>query len=92
MFDVLLANHVLDGLPKGDFDRLLHLVSRSLKPEGIVYARGSLQYKSFTEMPNYHGYDVFEKFRELGFETESNDYYPSQCYNVVVWRRSERRR
>jgi len=88
-FDVLIACHILDELPKGDFERLLNVAQKSLKTKGIIYARGTIRNPGKINLPNYHGFDIHDKFREIGFVPVVNDYYSSQLYNVIVWRRED---
>ena len=85
--DVLVACHVLDELPRGDFERLLKLIQLSIKSKGIIYSRGTIFNQKKMKMPNYHGYDVMEAFGKIGFKLVINDHYADQGYNVIVWQR-----
>lgn len=39
------------------------------------------------KLPNYHGYNIIDKFIEIGFIPLLNECYPKQCYNVIIWKR-----
>ncbi|MHC4697374.1 MAG: class I SAM-dependent methyltransferase [Planctomycetota bacterium] len=86
-FDVIIACHVLDELPKGDMERFLGITDRCVRSGGVVYARGTLKNPGKSEMPRYHGLDVEARLVDMGFEAVVNDAYPTHAYNVLMWRR-----
>lgn len=86
-FDVIIACHVLDEIPRGDFDRLMAIAGQCLKPGGIIYARGTIHAEAFLGMAHYHGYDIYRRIEENGFTMALDDYFPSQAYHVCVWRK-----
>lgn len=85
--DVFVACHVLDEIPRGDFDRLLDIINTCINKDGIIYSRGTIQNPGKMKLPNYHGYNIVNKFDEIGFKPVINDYYPSHSYNVIIWKR-----
>jgi hypothetical protein len=86
-FDLLIACHVLDELPKGDMERFLDVASRCLKRDGAIYARGTLRNPGKMEMPRHHGIDIEARLAQAGFVRVVNDEYPKHAYNVILWRR-----
>ena len=79
----------LDTARSGDFERALTIADKCLKPNGIVYARGTLQDPGKVCLPNYHNYNILDKFDEAGFRTKLNNKCYNDFYNVVIWERKE---
>lgn len=86
--DLILANHILDELTKFDLYNFLDFAKRVVSENGIVYSRGTIHNEGKKKLKNYHGCNIYEEFKSRGFEEVENIYYPSQAYNVVIWKKS----